>query len=219
MPSDSEISDAQATLDTWRECGADRLNPVRFHFIAALARRAAAYSGETRRLLDDKLSTLIQAYGAEVQRAESTARDVHRHDKPDETPRGPLADLVDYITSQASTDGNGITTSAIPTKRPAYPELWAIDYFRETWSKVSANQQIRQSQKHVPENAGPLNSNHLVHRSLLLMGKLSPGYLRHFLSYVDGLSWLEQLNNGGTVAGKERVPAGSAKKTPRSKPR
>ncbi len=217
MLSNSDISDAQATLDTWRECGADRLNPVRFHFMEALARRSASHSGDARRLLNEKLSTLINAYAAEIQGAESAANDACSKTTPTEPVRGPLTELNAYIASQAPE--GGIAATATTTERPAYPELWAIDYFRETWSKVSANQQIRQSQKHVPDNAGPLNSNHLVHRSLLLMGKLSPGYLRHFLSYVDGLSWLEQLNTGAAAPGKESVRAGSAKKTTRSKPR
>jgi hypothetical protein len=34
------------------------------------------------------------------------------------------------------------------------------------------------------------------------MRELSPGYLQHFLSYVDALSWIEQMN-GATVAPKE----------------
>ena len=43
-------------LDAWREQGADRLDPVRFHFIEALERRAAGHSGEARRILDDRVS-------------------------------------------------------------------------------------------------------------------------------------------------------------------
>jgi hypothetical protein len=52
---------------------------------------------------------------------------------------------------------------------------------------------MRQSQAGVPENAGPLNTNHL-HRSLSLMREVSPGYLEQFLSYVDALSWLEGMH-------------------------
>ncbi|WP_376751087.1 DUF2894 domain-containing protein, partial [Achromobacter mucicolens] len=32
-------------LDGWRASGADRADPLRFHLIDALARRAAAYNG------------------------------------------------------------------------------------------------------------------------------------------------------------------------------
>src|SRR3546814_2627421 len=58
--------------------------------------------------------------------------------------------------------------------RRAFPlESSAIDYFRATWSKVSTNRQLRQSQARVPGNAGPLNSSNLVHRSLSKIGRAS----------------------------------------------
>jgi hypothetical protein len=116
-----------------------------------------------------------------------------------------------YIAGQAS--------GATAHQPSSYPELPVIDYFRETWSKVSTNRQLRQSQEDVPENAGPLNSSHLAHRALSLMRELSPGYLRQFLSYVDALSWMEQINSVGMVTGKEAPRTGAAKKTVRSKPR
>ena len=58
--------------------------------------------------------------------------------------------------------------------RGAYPELPLLDVYRDIWAKVSANRQLRQSEQQVPDNAGPLNSNNLVHRSLALMRQLSP---------------------------------------------
>ncbi|CAJ3399657.1 chemotaxis motB protein [Burkholderia pseudomallei] len=83
----------------------------------------------------------------------------------------------------------------------AEPEL--LDYFRETWSKLSADSQLRASLEQVPKNAGPLNSSSLVHRSLSLMRELSPEYLRQFLSYVDALSWLQQMNGDEAATGDE----------------
>ena len=53
------MPDIQATLDAWREQGADRHNPLRFHFIDALARRATANEGEARRVMDARLSDAI----------------------------------------------------------------------------------------------------------------------------------------------------------------
>ncbi|MGD7298559.1 DUF2894 domain-containing protein, partial [Ralstonia pseudosolanacearum] len=41
---DSAGTHARAMLDAWRARGADRLDPVRFHVIAALDRRAAGHS-------------------------------------------------------------------------------------------------------------------------------------------------------------------------------
>jgi hypothetical protein len=85
--------------------------------------------------------------------------------------------------------------------------LPVLDDFREMWSKISTERQLRQSLAQVPGNAGPLNSSSLVHRSLSLMHELSPGYLRQFLSYVDALSWMEQMA-GSIPAGKHAPRAG-----------
>ena len=68
-------------------------------------------------------------------------------------------------------------------------------------------------------DAGPLNSGSLVHRSLTLMRELSPGYLQQFLSYVDTLSWMEQLSDGGALTAQNEHRAVSARKRARAKPR
>lgn len=80
----------------------------------------------------------------------------------------------------------------------APPELKALSYFRSTWSRLSTGQRLAQSAAKLPENAGPLNSQHLVHQSLVLMRDISPGYLERFIAHVDALMWLDQLNNNGT---------------------
>ncbi|CAG9202580.1 conserved hypothetical protein [Paraburkholderia sabiae] len=206
----NDANAAQATLDAWREQGADAHDPLRFHFIDALARRAAGHDGEARRVLDARLSSLLDAYAADLS-GEAQA--------PEATPckpsHGPLAGLVDYIANQATELG-----VRAPSGSAVHAELQVLDYFRETWSKVSAEKQLRQSFEQVPGNAGPLNSSSLVHRSLSLMRELSPGYLQQFLSYVDALSWMEQLTTGGGVQPIKEAPrAASAKKGARGKSR
>ncbi|MFL9966115.1 DUF2894 domain-containing protein [Paraburkholderia sediminicola] len=207
------MSEARATLDAWRKRGADRLNPVRFQFIAALERRAATHSGEARRILDDRLRGLLEAYAIDLERANAAtaqaeavaARPSASSDKALET----LAEVIDRIARHAPASHDGTAS---------YPELPALDYFREVWSKVRTEKQLRQSLAQVPGNAGPLNSSSLVHRSLSLMRELSPGYLKQFLSYVDTLSWLEQMN-GGAPATKDTPRAATSGKGARGKAR
>jgi hypothetical protein len=57
------LPEAIETLAAWRERGDDRFDPVRFRFIEAMARRAAAYDGEARRMLDERVAQLLAAYG------------------------------------------------------------------------------------------------------------------------------------------------------------
>jgi hypothetical protein len=210
---------ARATLDAWRERGADRLDPVRFRFIDALERRSAAHSGKARRVLDEKLSGLLDAYASDLEGVASKAGDAGNAASPRERARGGLKDLVESVAvSHALEDAGTFSENAMLAPR-AYPELALLDYFRETWSKLSTDRQLRQSEYQVPKNAGPLNSSSLVHRSLSLMQELSPGYLRQFLSYADALSWLEQMTVVAAPPVKEAPRAPSARKSARSKPR
>lgn len=232
MSSETRVTDgangapgsAQATLDAWRERGADRLDPIRFHFIEALDRRAAAHCGETRRLLDDRLSELIEAYAGDLERAASkaneSATDTGSAALSTEPARETLAGLVGYLAaSHAPADGSSPAAAHAVPRHPAYPELEVLDYFRQTWSRVRSEKQLRQSLRKAPDNAGPLNSSSLVHRSLSLMRELSPGYLQQFLSYVDALSWMEQINGGGALPAKDAPRAATARKSMRSKAR
>ncbi|WP_367189078.1 DUF2894 domain-containing protein [Burkholderia sp. Ed8] len=199
-----DATHVRATLDAWREQDADRLDPVRFHRIDALERRAAALGGNARALLDARLAALIEDYSAVVARAEETRA---TDDAAPVAPRrGALAALVDRLARDAQADRRGLD-----------PEL--VDYFRTMWSKVRTEQQYRESLDQVPRNAGPLNSNSLVHRSLATMRELSPEYLQQFLSYVDALAWLEDLAGGGAQPEKEAPRAKAVKKATRSKSR
>lgn len=207
-------SAARATLDAWRERGADRLDPVRFHFIDALERRAAGHSGEARRILDERLSGLLDAYAGHIERAAALPADDAAAHAANEPARAALKSLVDYIASQ----DHVAAASGLP-RAASYPEMPALDYFRDVWSKVRTEKQLRQSLEKVPGNAGPLNSSSLVHRALSLMSEVSPGYLKQFLSYVDALSWMEQINGGAAPAGKDAPRAGNAGKSARGKAR
>jgi len=211
----AEGLDARAVLDTWRASGADRVNPLRFHLIDALDRRAAAYDGAVRQRLDERLAGLIAAYEGELIGAEEAAADAGAEadaEAPqDAVSGGPLAELIAYLGSDDSRDPLGL--------RAAYPELPLLDEFRALWSRFSADRQVRQSQERVHKNAGPLNSNQLVHRALTLMREMSPGYLQQFLSYTDALMWMEQMTAAAAPAPKDAPRAGAAKKSTRAKPR
>lgn len=202
---DSGTADIQAMLDAWRERGADRVDPPRFQLIAALAGRAARQQGEARRMLDARLAELARQYEAQ---AASTADDEPAPQAAAPAAHAGLGSLLHYIESGVAADAPAHADSRA-RRRGAYPELDLLDYFQATWARLSTDRQLRQSQEQVHENAGPLNSNHLVHRALSLMREESPGYLHQFLSYLDALSWVDQLNNNGALAAK---PAPRARK-------
>lgn len=205
---------SRAMLDAWREQGADRLDPVRFQFIAALDRRAATHSGEARRILDNRLSRLMEAYAADIHGSACGAVDTGSAVAPEKPARGALAGLTDYIARRTRADEDApATNNAVPGPSP-WPDIDVLDYLRDVWSKVRTEKLLRQSLEEVPGNTGPLNSSSLVHRSLLLMRELSPGYLQQFLSYVDALSRMDQMN-GGAQAEKDVPRAGNTRKSVR----
>lgn len=191
-------ADLSAALDALRARGADRADPVRFRFIEALARRAAAHDGQARRVLDDKLAQALAACGQGLERAAAPAdRAGARAVAP-----GPLAELVDHLARHSSPQGHAPVPAGARAGASQPPELKALGHFRRTWSRLNAHQRLTQSLAKVPENAGPLNSNQLVHRALTLMRDLSPEYLDRFIGYVDALLWLDQVN-GGALPGKD----------------
>jgi hypothetical protein len=208
-------TNARTVLDGWREQGADRMSRVRFHRIDALERRAAGHDGEVRRLLDARLSTLIDAYSADLK---ATAHKSATSAEAAETSASEtLTGLVDYIAEHAA-DRDGVAADDA-TARPAFPELAALDDFRKLWSAVRVENQTRVSLEQVPTDAGPLNSGALVHRSLTLMRELSPGYLQHFMAYVDALTWLERMGEDGVLALDDISQAAANGKRTRDKPR
>lgn len=159
---------------------------VRQRFIESLARRAAGHQGAARRVLDERLAQLSQA-ATEVHETHEVA------DAPTSGPSAPgaLAELVEHLARHKL-----VAPSHLPRQAdsPAPPTL---QFFRRTWSRLSAEQRLAQSRAALPENAGPLNSQHLVHRALTQMQALSPAYLEHFVAHVEALLWLERSKGGG----------------------
>jgi hypothetical protein len=194
----------QATLDSWRASGADRLDRVRFCFIEALHRRTADQTGEARRILEVRLSELVAAYAEDIDRAAATA-DATDSDAP---AGSALAELLRDIASRERTNVGSVAEGRSARHLQALPELKILEDVRDTWSRVSAEKQLRDALDKVPVNAGPLNSSSLVHRSLLLMRAVSPDYLRQFLAYVDALSWLERMSGDGAAGGHEAARSG-----------
>lgn len=193
--------DANAALAAWRARGDDRFAPVRFRFIEALARRADAHGGEARRLLDERIAKLLAAYGEAL----GKGRPAVAEPVATSPARGALAELVDHLAQHAPILGEGAAPAG------ATPELKTMRYFRSTWSKLSADRRLTQSLAKVPDNAGPLNSHHLVHRALILMRDLSPEYLNRFMSYVDALLWIDQANASMAAAAANAPRAENAK--------
>lgn len=204
----TQATSAHARLQRWRSQGADQLDPVRFHLMETLAARAGTQAEPVREVLEEKLGKLVDAYAATVKQA-ARRRVASAAAQPSQ--RSALGALAEQMAGHAAlmeVDSRK-TTSADATQ---FPELPALEDFRRTWTTVRTASQVRQSLQDAPKDAGPLNSSVLVHRCISLMRECSPGYLQHFLGYVDALSWLEQLHSGGALASEDAAPVAPGKK-------
>jgi hypothetical protein len=207
----AEPGDVDA-LQAMRQRGAAHFDPVRFHAIESLARRAGTRDGQARALIDARVMALLAAYRADFECSGGPAAPA----MPAPRAPGPLAVLLDELAAQTALTvppaaaASGATGPAEPPGmrgRAAPPELRSLHYFRGTWSRLSAERKLTQSQARLPENAGPLHSHRLMHRALTLMRTLSPAYLERFMGYVETLQWLDQAQQ----------PPAAAREAPRAK--
>lgn len=144
---------------------------ARQRHIDALARRAATQPGPTQQLLAQRLATLR---AAQHQTAPGRTQ-VMAQPAPPAAPR-PLAELLAHIQRHAAAPG----------------ELRAVHQDRGTWSRLHVQHRLVQSLAQVPAQAGPLNTEHLLHQALTLMQSTSPDYLQHFMVHVEALLALER---------------------------
>ena len=166
----------------------------RLDLIEALHARAAVRQGEARRLLEARIATLV---------AECQAVPAHAAVVGAAPERGVLAALADELAArQRQRDEDAGRRVALP----------ALEASRRTWARLRTEAQLRQSLEQVDEDAGPLNSGRLVHRALTLMQQCSPGYLQHFVAYVDALSSLESLRAAATPEPRATRPARTRKR-------
>lgn len=195
----AEQGELQRRLDALRAGGAAERDPVRFAYLDALARRAVTQPASIRQVLAGK-------FGAGADELLSRPAPTPRASAPSDS-ASPLATLLAYIGQQAHAQPESNPLANTPARppgdqrprakdsvgasRPPAPELKSVAYFRDEWSKLSTEQQLTQTLAQAPENAGPMNSQHLVLRSLQFMRDIAPDYLHGFMSYIDALIWLE----------------------------
>jgi hypothetical protein len=227
-PAVADASDTAAAIAALRDRGRHQADPVRFHFIEALARRAEGQPAAVRRLLDARLGRALDDYLARYP-------DGHGNDAPHRAPQprpapaaGPLAELVQAlartpavpVAAAAPRTGTGTGTGTDP-RHPASrgqpttaatPELQALDYFRHTWARLAVHRSLNQSRAKTPKNAGPLNSHRLVLRGLEVMREVSPAYLNRFVTYVDALLVLDGMGAATPAPPPAATPAAEGEK-------
>lgn len=204
---EADLADLSAGIAALRDQGAARLDPLRFGFIEALARRAAAHEGPARALLDAKLAAALadcRARCAEMRSPESdtaVSTPPEGHEPLVATPIGALlARLAATDVAAPDSDARTRNMPAGTSPQAAAPALKSVQLFGGHWARLGIEQQLAQALASAPENAGPLNSHRLVLRALERMRDLAPDYLHRFVAYADALCWLEDAERGMAAA-------------------
>lgn len=200
-------------IDALRQDGVDQFDPVRFHYIEALARRAGAHQGLVRRILDARLTDAAAALRERFELAQMNEQSdalATTSSAPGEAQNPEtLGDLVRHLARHFPDTADGGSDTPLASR----PELKSVRYFRNTWSRLSAEKQVTQALGQAPKNAGPINSHVVALRSLALMRDASPDYLNRFMAYVDTLLCLEQQSEKAALpAAKPPRAAKAARK-------
>ena len=212
------MTEPLAALADLRNAGAHQLDPVRFHYLEALAARVQTATPGVQSALAARLGAALADYqqratqalqarqGAEdAQTAQHTRQKMERRRlaaacgvgmpaASAQAAESPLAELTRYIDRVRQAPADDPLAHGAQPHQHALPELNSVRRFRETWSRICAEDQVDLAVERGPENAGPLNSHMLVLRSLALMRELSPHYLRRFMAHADALLWIEQAS-------------------------
>lgn len=179
---------SEPTLESLQAEGAERLDPVRFRYLETLAARLPTQPPPVQRVLEARLRAAVLEYAARVHASPVQGPTALAQAAP--AMESPLARLNRDLRHRAQSHGGD--ERALFNDSASPPTLPSVQRFGEVWAKIAVEQQVDQAFTRGPENAGPLNPHRLLLRSLALMRNLSPDYLRHFVSQMDTLLWLEQ---------------------------
>ncbi|MDI3381307.1 DUF2894 domain-containing protein [Xenophilus aerolatus] len=202
--------DHAPALERLRHAGVDVAQPLRFGLVAAMARRALRYEDEARERIDARIRALM----AELDPTAVAAAAPQADDVQD----GGLGALTARLAAQAAARGEAPLPSPPGAGLAAMPEPRVLAHVRRVWAGLSAERRLTQSVDALPENPGPLNSQHLLHRSLTLMREVAPGCLHRFMARVDALAALEQMQAAAVApAPAPRGTPGGARKSARGR--
>jgi len=230
-----------AALAALRAAGLAERDPLRLRFLEALARRAAAQQGAARQTLVALLARRLAEARAALAAATAPSASAPRQTAaPAAAGRAALADLAALLhrLQQAAPSGDASPPAPAPgparaapamsamsamsaegaqgtpgAAAPPLPELKALRAFRSSWTRLSVQQRLRQSQARLPGNAGPLNAQALALRTLQTLEGLSPAYLACLVSQLDTLGWLEQASGDALPPPRDVLRSGAG--TPR----
>ena len=206
MTTTVETAPMHPQLEDLHNAGAEQVDPVRFCYLEALARRLRAKGlQDTRHWL--KLDRAVADFQANCESPARCSQTIAT------SPPSPLSALLDRLNQTADTPATELRSaleqlvfgapeegseSAQPGATAGTPRpLKAMSRVKTDRSVRALQDRIRHAIEHAPKDAGPINAHRLVSRAIAEMQKLSPEYLDRFVNYTDTLMALEKLGRKG----------------------
>lgn len=191
------------------EAGAAQRDPLRWHYIEVLYRRAHQQPQAVQALLYQRLMLVLQDLASTLQQTPPPSSGAERaaSDAPTANPSNTafptsialgqsahalpssLAGLLLDLQASTAVAQTGHAGTGTGDSQPA--ENPRVRQFRQQLRRISVQKQVQQAIAQAPQNAGPINPQMLVLRALALMRDLSPDYLQRFMTHVDTLLCLE----------------------------
>jgi hypothetical protein len=223
----AQFPDSSQLIVALHSLGGDQFDPVGLHYIEVLASRVNLHPENVRRILDAKLAQALMVF---KERFDKTQGDTRAAITQAASDHPHAADELQKLFRAG--DFNGVTRRIAALKHNHHlsslaelvrdvaksapdrvddgfdghiglrPELRVTQYFRNTWSRLSIKKRVTKELDQAPKNAGPINSQMLLLRSLALMREISPDYLNRFTSYADTLLALDQFDKAKQTSAK-----------------
>jgi hypothetical protein len=202
-----------------RKTGADRFDPIRFRYIEALASRAHRAREPIGERLTKKSALSLREYlndnseprardqgDSVVSFASATVTALHalRRDL-DRSQLDAGSGTSDFELQLQAQEGEllqgGLFTSVDDDvdansshEDSAARPLKASQTMRVHQQRRAAEKRIELAIAEGPESPGPLNPQMLAIKALTIMRDISPEYINRYVSYLDTLFWVEQLD-------------------------
>lgn len=170
------LADRLAELQTQ---GIDQQAPVRFAYLQALVQQAQSRNEPVSLRLQAKISQGLDAFP------------VQPHSACDAAQSPGSAHALRQLQHRLRGESEDVDSRHMMRSAPAPVTLKSVDVLRDTWVELKQTQRVTEAICQPPENAGPLNSHHLVIRSLETLRSVSPAYLAQFMDYVDTVLLLQ----------------------------
>lgn len=201
-----------AHLEAQRDSAIAHFDPVQFHYLLGILKRAQTQSASIAKSLHDKAYAGWETLQADFSRFQQQTR--HNTSEQDTAPpavQGPLAQLTLQLSNgrAASSDHTASSLDRLlqqqeqetlqtfadkPHRQAAHAEAQnsVMQQLRLSLHKGRSEQKLIKSIQQAPLNPGPLNAEALIVRSLQAMQAISPAYTHRFVNYLDTLLWLQQ---------------------------